>query len=50
MKLPVSASDLHGLVVALHALTTPGMGPTMAIAPLLGFAGGVLGLIRKMLP
>ncbi len=47
MKLPL---NWQPWIIALQALTVPGISPLMALVPLLGMAGGVLMALRKMFP
>jgi hypothetical protein len=45
MKLPWNV-----VILILHALTAPGPSAFMALAPLLGLAGGMLASLRKIFP
>jgi hypothetical protein len=48
MKTPLKSPDWIGVAATLHALATPGLGPVLAIMPLLGAVGGALTNLKRL--
>jgi hypothetical protein len=50
MKLLMRAPDWNVVMAAIYAMTAPGPGALMALAPLLSLAGGMLVSLRRIFP